>query len=75
MFGPPRELCSDCGLPVPATVLESGEHVCPPERVVFHQLLKAKSELPRLEEVVREWERDPRLAKQIAFRRYLRDAA
>jgi hypothetical protein len=75
MFGPPRELCSECGLPVPATVLEAGEHECPPERIVFHQLLKAKAELPRLEEVVEEWEHDPHLANQIAFARWLRDAA
>jgi hypothetical protein len=75
MFGPPRELCSECGLPVPAALLEAGEHRCPPDRVVFHQLLKARSELPRLEEMVAEWEREPRLAKRVAFVRYLRDAA
>jgi hypothetical protein len=65
--------CQCCGARLTPFELSSGRHECEPEAFVEFQVRTARLELEQgLEARVQVWARDPRLAKRVAFARYLR---
>jgi hypothetical protein len=65
--------CSACGARIQAA--EAGEaHECRFEQLLAYQTRLARTELEHcLETRVAAWEREPRVARRVAFARYVRD--
>jgi hypothetical protein len=68
--------CPQCGAPVGQSRSGLSEHQCRFDRLVEFQTRCAQFELEHgLEDQVAAWEREPRLAKRLAFARYVRERA
>jgi hypothetical protein len=68
--------CPQCGAPVGQSRSELSEHECRFDRLLEFQTRCAQFELEHgLEDEVAAWEREPRLAKRLAFARYVRERA
>ena len=69
MFG----FCSSCGARIEAAEA-GGRHECRFEQLLAYQTRLARTELEHcLESRVAAWERDPRVARRVAFARYVRE--
>jgi hypothetical protein len=67
-------MCDRCGAWVPATRLDDGRHTCHLETLLEFQGRLARLVIEQeLETTLATWERDPHVAKHVAFARYLRD--
>jgi len=62
--------CDRCGTRLHSFELSPGRHECDPVRLIEFQVRRARFEIDEsLEARVAEWERDPRVARRVAFAR------
>ena len=74
MFEGDRRMCERCGAWIPTSQLTADRHTCQLDTLVEFQARLAREALEdELDARVAEWEREPRLAKRLAFARYLRE--
>ena len=74
MFKGDRRMCDCCGAWIPTSHLTVDRHTCRLDTLVEFQARLAREALEdELGARVAEWEREPRLAKRLAFARYLRE--
>ena len=74
MFEGDRRMCERCGAWIPILHLTADRHTCRLDTLVEFQARLAREALEdELDARVAEWEREPRLAKRLAFARYLRE--
>lgn len=66
--------CQQCGAPLGRSASGLAAHECSFEQLLTFQTQCAQIEIENgLEAQVAAWERDPQLAKHVAFARYVRD--
>jgi hypothetical protein len=74
MFEGDRRMCERCGAWIRTLHLTADRHTCRLDTLVEFQARLAREALEdELDARVAEWEQEPRLARRLAFARYLRE--